>query len=76
MIANARSNEVIMIKGVERTILKKEVHDKIFSMFTDPGHLKASDPGKIEGGLGVHLSGRLCHARRLCQVQFALPQPW
>ena len=28
---------------------EKEVHDKIFSMFTDPGHLKASDPGKIEG---------------------------
>ena len=24
------------------------VHEKVMSMFTDPGHLKASDPGKVE----------------------------
>ncbi|MBQ9405279.1 MAG: tryptophan--tRNA ligase, partial [Desulfovibrio sp.] len=25
---------------------EKDVHDKVFSMFTDPGHLRAQDPGK------------------------------
>lgn len=28
---------------------KEEVNKKVMSMFTDPNHLKASDPGKIEG---------------------------
>ena len=28
---------------------KEEVNKKVMSMFTDPNHLKVSDPGKIEG---------------------------
>ncbi len=28
---------------------EKDVHDKVFNMFTDPNHLRASDPGKVEG---------------------------
>ena len=28
---------------------EEEVNKKVMSMFTDPNHLKASDPGKIEG---------------------------
>lgn len=28
---------------------QEEVNKKVMSMFTDPNHLKASDPGKIEG---------------------------
>jgi tryptophanyl-tRNA synthetase len=28
-----------------------EVKNKVFSMYTDPGHLKVSDPGKIEGNV-------------------------
>lgn len=28
---------------------EEEVRQKIMSMFTDPGHLKVSDPGKVEG---------------------------
>jgi len=27
----------------------KEVHDKVFSMFTDPKHLKKDDPGHVKG---------------------------
>jgi len=27
----------------------EEVHKKVMSMYTDPGHLRVSDPGKIEG---------------------------
>lgn len=26
-----------------------EIHKKVFSMFTDPTHIKVSDPGKLEG---------------------------
>jgi len=29
----------------------EEIKRKVFSMFTDPGHLKISDPGKIEGNV-------------------------
>jgi len=29
----------------------KEIRNKVFSMFTDPDHLKVSDPGKIEGNV-------------------------
>ncbi|MDU5913458.1 MAG: tryptophan--tRNA ligase [Anaerococcus vaginalis] len=28
---------------------KKEVKRKVMAMFTDPGHIKVSDPGKVEG---------------------------
>ena len=28
---------------------EKDVHDKVFDMYTDPGHLRATDPGKVEG---------------------------
>lgn len=27
------------------------IKEKVFSMFTDPGHIKVSDPGKIEGNV-------------------------
>ena len=27
----------------------KEIQQKIFSMFTDPGHIRVEDPGKLEG---------------------------
>ena len=30
---------------------KDVIHDKVYSMFTDPGHLKVSDPGKVEGNV-------------------------
>ncbi len=29
----------------------EEVRQKVFSMFTDPDHLKVSDPGKVEGNV-------------------------
>ena len=28
---------------------EKEVHEKVFSMFTDPDHINVADPGKVEG---------------------------
>ncbi len=28
---------------------KEEVYRKVMSMYTDPGHIKVSDPGKVEG---------------------------
>ncbi|MBO4301296.1 MAG: tryptophan--tRNA ligase [Desulfovibrio sp.] len=28
---------------------EKVVRNKVFNMYTDPGHLRASDPGKVEG---------------------------
>jgi len=28
-----------------------EVHAKVHAMFTDPGHLRASDPGRVEGNV-------------------------
>lgn len=28
---------------------EKDVHDKVFSMYTDPSHIRAADPGTIEG---------------------------
>jgi len=30
---------------------KEEIKRKVFSMFTDPDHLKVSDPGKVEGNV-------------------------
>lgn len=30
---------------------EKVVHDKVFSMYTDPEHIRASDPGKVEGNV-------------------------
>ncbi len=31
-----------------------EIKQKVFSMFTDPEHIKVSDPGKIEGNVVFH----------------------
>jgi len=28
-----------------------EIHQKVFSMFTDPGHIHAKDPGNVEGNV-------------------------
>lgn len=33
------------------TDLPETVHAKIRAMFTDPGHIKASDPGQVEGNI-------------------------
>lgn len=30
---------------------KEDIKQKVFSMFTDPDHLKVSDPGKVEGNV-------------------------
>lgn len=30
---------------------EETLHDKVFSMYTDPGHIHVSDPGKIEGNV-------------------------
>lgn len=31
-----------------------EIKQKVFSMFTDPDHIKVSDPGKVEGNVVFH----------------------
>lgn len=33
---------------------KEEIRRKVFSMYTDPNHLKITDPGKIEGNVVFH----------------------
>ena len=42
-----------MSKSLENCIYlhatEKEVHEKVFSMFTDPDHINVADPGKVEG---------------------------
>jgi tryptophanyl-tRNA synthetase len=30
------------------------VREKVFSMYTDPGHIKVSDPGRVEGNMVFH----------------------
>jgi len=30
---------------------EKTLHDKIYSMYTDPNHIKVSDPGQVEGNV-------------------------
>ena len=36
---------------------EEEVRQKIMGMYTDPNHLKVSDPGQVEGKFRFHLSG-------------------
>ena len=36
---------------------EEEVRQKIMGMYTDPNHLKVSDPGQVEGNSVFHLSG-------------------
>ncbi|MDR2645788.1 MAG: tryptophan--tRNA ligase [Holosporaceae bacterium] len=31
--------------------LPQVIHDKVYSMFTDPDHIRVSDPGKVEGNV-------------------------
>jgi tryptophanyl-tRNA synthetase len=31
--------------------LNEAIKQKVFAMYTDPGHLKISDPGKVEGNV-------------------------
>ncbi len=38
-----------------------EVKKKVMSMFTDPGHLQVSDPGKIEGNTVFTYLDAFCH---------------
>ena len=38
-----------MSKSLGNCIYLSEVQKKVFSMFTDPTHIKVSDPGKLEG---------------------------
>lgn len=28
-----------------------EIHERVFAMYTDPGHVRASDPGRVEGNV-------------------------
>ena len=35
--------------GINLSDTEEEVRQKIMSMFTDPGHLRVQDPGKVEG---------------------------
>jgi tryptophanyl-tRNA synthetase len=44
--ASKSLNNAIFLCDSDETI-----HDKVYQMFTDPGHIKASDPGKIEGNV-------------------------
>ena len=30
---------------------EKTLHDKVFSMYTDPDHIRVEDPGKVEGNM-------------------------
>ncbi|NCQ52102.1 tryptophan--tRNA ligase [archaeon] len=44
-----------MSKGLDNSIFlsdeSQNIHTKVFQMFTDPGHIKVSDPGKVEGNV-------------------------
>ena len=38
----------------------EEVSKKVMSMFTDPNHLKVSDPGETEGNPVFYIFGSFC----------------
>ena len=40
----------------------KEIQKKIMSMYTDPGHLRVQDPGKIEGNTVFTYLDAFCHS--------------
>lgn len=44
-MSKSRGNAIQLGAGVD------EVHKAVMSMFTDPGHLNVSDPGRVEGNM-------------------------
>ena len=49
----------------------EEIQKKIMSMYTDPGHLRVQDPGKIEGNTVFTYLDAFCrpeHFERSCRI--------
>lgn len=53
---------------------EEDVKKKVMSMYTDPNHLKVSDPGQVEG-IPSSLSGRILQGRILRRVLAGLQEP-
>ena len=45
-----------------------EIQKKVFSMFTDPTHIKVSDPGKLEGNTVFTYLRRILQTRVFCGI--------
>lgn len=53
-MSKSRGNAIQLGAGAD------EVHKAVMSMFTDPGHLNVSDPGRVEGNMVLTYLDAFC----------------
>ena len=54
---------------------ENEVSKRVKSMYTDPDHLRVSDPGKIEGNTVFSYLDAFCRPEHFCRISARISQP-
>ncbi|HET7564708.1 MAG TPA: tryptophan--tRNA ligase [Gemmatimonadaceae bacterium] len=48
---DARKASKSLGNAISLSATADDIHEKVFAMFTDPGHIRVSDPGRVEGNV-------------------------